>query len=363
MSKTSKLFVLAICITALLIPGLVSAKGVKRTQEPYRHYIAETTQTSPSTQAIKDIETTSNAIEQIATDCNIPATDKTSFSGNLISIMKKSQAANSELFDTKIIIQNTGNQPWFSSDSGCSRNIVNLGTDNVRDRQSPFYYSNNNGSNWLNTNRIKMETKRVDPGAIATFTFRSQAPSKDGYYREIYTPVVEGIQWIDTAKVTSDIQIGSTQIDQNKIELLKYIDKSGDLSSMDLTGEKSIIVSLSKQHMWLKIGDTVIKEFVVSSGKRSTPTPRGTYKILEKKEVKVGAKRPHYIMPKWMMFRAGGYGIHALPSLANDRGVFWREALSHIGSPRSHGCIRLLPADAEYAYNFGDVGTTVIVQK
>jgi len=68
-------------------------------------------------------------------------------------------------------------------------------------------------------------------------------------------------------------------------------------------------------------------------------------------------------MPKWMMFRKGGYGIHALPSLANDRGVFWREALSHIGSPRSHGCIRLLPKDAEFAYNFADVGTTVTVHR
>ena len=85
-------------------------------------------------------------------------------------------------------------------------------------------------------------------------------------------------------------------------------------------------------------------------------------------------------MPKWMAFRPG-YGIHALPSLGSASlrskirsyrdgevptslftdDVFWKEALSHIGIPVSHGCIRLLPDDAEFAFNFTPVGTRVVV--
>lgn len=113
--------------------------------------------------------------------------------------------------------------------------------------------------------------------------------------------------------------------------------------------------------MYIKIGDQLIRTFPVSTGKASTPTPRGHYAIKLKQEVRVGGEAPHYIMPKFQLFRGGGYGIHAIPSLANDRGVFWKEALNHIGSARSHGCIRLLPDDAEFAYNFTDIGTKLEV--
>ena len=68
-------------------------------------------------------------------------------------------------------------------------------------------------------------------------------------------------------------------------------------------------------------------------------------------------------MPNWMTFRANGYGIHALPSISYDNGRYWHEALNHIGTRRSHGCIRLLPQDAKYAYGFADIGTKVVVHK
>jgi hypothetical protein len=215
----------------------------------------------------------------------------------------------------------------------------------------------------LAPNRIKMDSKRVDPGATAQFVFWSKAPEKEGYYREYYTPLAEGITWIDGATFYTDVTVGSVFLEAEKRDLLQYIERSTNLAEINLDGAKNIEVDLSEQKMWIKVGDIVVREFRVSTGKASTPTPVGTTKIIEKKQVRVAAKSPHYIMPKWMMFRKGGYGIHALPSLANDRGVFWREALSHIGSPRSHGCIRLLPKDAEFAYNFADVGTTVTVHR
>jgi lipoprotein-anchoring transpeptidase ErfK/SrfK len=113
--------------------------------------------------------------------------------------------------------------------------------------------------------------------------------------------------------------------------------------------------------MYLKVGDIVIREFPISTGTWRTPTPYGNTQIYYKQEVRVGAKWPHYIMPKWMNFRHGGYGIHALPSIQYGNGWFWREALNHIGTRRSHGCIRLLPADAEFAYEWTPVGTAVWV--
>lgn len=303
-------------------------------------------------------------LEQEPVSCDYSNPEKAVYGAKYIAVRKKGALAKNEVFETKIYIQNTGNVPWFSADSGCQTSIVSLGTDKARDRESAFFTDALIWeSNWTGANRIKMETPRVDPQQMAVFTFWSSSPDKDGLYREYFTPVVEGVTWIDTGIFYIDIKIGDPNIDPATREYFTYIDRSTNLAEIDLSGEKNIEVDLSEQKMWLKIGDNTIKEFRVSTGKASTPTPVGTTKILNKQEVRVSAAAPHYIMPKWMMFRKGGFGIHALPSLGNDRGVFWREALSHIGSPRSHGCIRLLPKDAEFAYNFASVGTTVVVHR
>ena len=290
--------------------------------------------------------------------------EKPLYTGKYIAVRKKGAVATNEIFETTVYIQNTGNVPWFSTASGCTGPIAKLGTEKQRDRESPFFTDSLFWkSNWDGPTRIQMTTQRVDPGQLAAFVYWSKAPAKDGLYREYYDVVLDEVTWMDGTLFSTDIKVGEPNVDPEKKDLLQYITQSVNLADVNLSGEKSIEVDISQQKMWLKIGDYVIREFPVSTGSSSHPTPVGTTKILEKREVRVAASSPHYIMPKWMMYRKGGFGIHALPSLANDHGVFWREALNHIGQPRSHGCIRLLPADAEYAYNFGEVGMTVVVHR
>ena len=151
------------------------------------------------------------------------------------------------------------------------------------------------------------------------------------------------------------------KLQNNLTFLLVSIQKSANLSTLKLEGGKNLEVDLSQQEMYVKIGDTTIRTFPVSTGAPHHPTPPGEFKIFLKQEVRVAGSTPHYIMPLYQMFKAGGYGLHALPSLANDHGVFWREALDHIGSARSHGCIRLLPDDAKFVWNFTDLGTPLKV--
>ncbi|MEK7136820.1 MAG: L,D-transpeptidase, partial [Patescibacteria group bacterium] len=57
------------------------------------------------------------------------------------------------------------------------------------------------------------------------------------------------------------------------------------------------------------------------------------------------------------------HGFHALPYLGKspESSGFWQEARSHIGIPVSHGCIRLLPEDAENVYEWVEVGTKVYI--
>jgi lipoprotein-anchoring transpeptidase ErfK/SrfK len=357
MNKT-KIILLLLLLVTLCSPGLSQARGVKRVKISVKRVVAS----APIvvTAHAEDKQTQEQKPEKVS--CNYDKPTKVNYSGEFIAVRRKTLVGQKELFEVKVFIQNTGNTPWFSADSGCGNGIVNLGTDKDRDRQSPFFVDNLIWkSNWLGKNRIKMESKRVDPGQIATFGFWSQAPAEDGYYREYYTPVAEGKTWIDGGTFHTDTTVGQEGIDPAKKDLFQYFQKSTNLAKIDLSGEKQIEVDLSSQRMNLKIGDYVIRNFPVSTGKSKTPTPPGVTKIIEKREVRVAAGSTHWIMPKWMMFRKGGYGIHALPSLANDHGVYWREALAHIGSPRSHGCIRLLPKDAEFAYNFAEVGTKVVV--
>jgi hypothetical protein len=354
--------VLIALIVFTISPDLSLAKKVRRIKiDPIPTAHAEDLQTQ-QTQQTQRTQQTQQKVESVSCDYTIP--EKPQYEAKFMILRKQGSIAKNETFEMQVYIQNAGNVPWFSVDSGCDGPVINLGTDKNRDRSSLFFADGLFwNSNWLDTNRIKMDTKRVDPQQTAIFTFWSKAPDKDGLYREFYTPVAEGITWMDGGTFSTDIKVGEPNIDAKTHELLSYVDKSTNLVDVDLSGEKNIEVDLSSQKMWLKIGDYVIKEFPVSSGSARKPTPVGTTYILGKSEVRVAGSYPHYIMPKWMMFRKGGYGFHALPSLANDNGVFWREALSHIGSPRSHGCIRLLPKDAEFAYNFGEVGMKVVVHR
>lgn len=282
------------------------------------------------------------------------------YSYEYIGAKRNLQFKPGERHEITIYIRNTGNIPFFSAKSGCAfRAATRLGTTRELDRESPLYAEPiEEETGWNAPNRIELDQKRVDPGEEGTFTFTIEAPEEEGIYREYFDIVIEGKMWLQNDFVMN-FDVGEFLIENR--ENLYYVDESRLIKKENLQGEKSIEVDISEQRMRLRVGDIVIREFPVSTGTWRTPTPYGHTHVLYKQEVRVAAKWPHYIMPKWIAFRAGGYGIHALPSIAFDNGYYWREALSHIGQRRSHGCIRLLPRDAEFAYDFTEVGTAVWV--
>jgi hypothetical protein len=296
-------------------------------------------------------------------DCSYASPEKTNFSGRTLSIRKKGLVAIGEAFEVNVLIKNTGNVPWFSVDSGCSGsgNIVNLGTAREHDRKSLFFMEMGFGKeDWLSAQRIKMDSKRVNPNEIASFSFWAKAPNEKGLYREFFAPVVEGKSWIDSAIFYADIRVGTIQIDPKKEPFFSQVQRSTELTKLEFKEPKSIEIDISEQKMRLKIGNEVIRTFRVSTGTYRTPTPLGTFPILSKQPIRVASSKPHYIMPKFMLLTRGGVGIHSLPSLGRPNGgIYWREALNHIGTRRSHGCIRLLPQDSEFAYAFAEVGTIV----
>lgn len=309
-------------------------------------------------------ELVNRAVEKMVVSCAVPAEPDPVYSGQLLSIDVPGQVEPGQLFQVRAMVKNTGNMPWISSVSGCpGQSMTYLGTSRTQDRQSLFHAPAVFGNTgWYTANRIKMKTPRVEPGKTAEFEFVAHAPADAGIYREYFSPLVEGVTWIgNSAEFKFDVRVGNPSEEQKILKYTRDILMSINLTDPQFQGDKKIVIDLSEQNMYLQLGGVTIKKFTVSTGKRSTPTPVGVTSIQFKQDVRVAASRPHYIMPLFMQFRRGGYGIHALPSLANDRGVYWREALNHIGTPRSHGCVRLLPEDATFAYEFADVGTPVHV--
>jgi len=322
----------------------------------------------PTLPDVKDrIETTienTGIIDANIDNCQYVEPEKEVLNAKLITVRRQLKVDKGEIFRVKVFLKNTGNTPWFSVNSSCSGSKMSLGLDSPRDRESdlrPKTFIKD--SNFKTGTRIYMDQDRINPGEIASFTFYLEAPNVEDVYKEFFTPVIEGKGWIDSARFSFEVFIGESEDSMKVIrEKILLSEESGSVKELDLDADRKIIVDISEQRMYLYLGEKQVRTFRVSTGKASTPTPYGETKITLKQEVRVGHEYPHYVMPYFMMFRAGGYGFHALPSLGNDGGLFWTEARNHIGIPVSHGCIRILPENAKWLFDFIPISTTVIVR-
>ncbi len=292
---------------------------------------------------------------------------KERYAGKLVNVQKPEQVASSELYKVKVYVENTGDNRWFNVETTCpGEKVVALRTANA-DYHPSFYFSSYNKTynGWVQDGKnstVELLQKYVDPGEIGAFIFWVKAPVDNDYYRDVFALVAKvGDQEsiIMDNKVYLDLEVG--KVGEEVKKKMEIVDNQAKAS--ELNGEKSIEIDLTHQKMNLKIGEKIVKTYAISTGAKKTPTPTGDYKVLFKQDVRVGAKWPHYVMPKFQGFTWVGHGFHALPSLGNDGGIFWTEALNHIGRPVSHGCIRLLPWDADELYaKFTEVGTPIHIR-
>ena len=114
--------------------------------------------------------------------------------------------------------------------------------------------------------------------------------------------------------------------------------------------ERWIDVNLSKQRVYVYEGDTLVNSFLASTGVAETPTVTGTFKIWIKVRIQ-DMFGPGYYLPDvpYVMYFYEDYGLH---------GTYWH---NNFGTPMSHGCVNLTIPDAEWVYNFSQVGTVVNV--
>lgn len=322
-------------------------------------------------------------------NCLYTAPEVEDFSAKLVSVRNKFRVKAGENLEVKVFLMNTGNTPWFSHDSACAGPKMYLGTDKKRDRDSDFFRADSSG--WLSANRVKMDQLRVDSGKVASFTFEMHMGDSASAFKEFFTPVIDGKGWLDEAGLAVRFLVGEQEESVADVRtMIRFAASSGDVMGIyDLEGEKKIKANLGTQMMEVYVGDTVVREFKISSGGRKTPTPVGTHKILFKNDVRISGDGA-YIMPHFQGLGINGrgftgFGLHALPSSGSAKlkneirrlqaageevpaslyedNAFWTEALDHLGRPVSHGCIRMSPEDAKFVFDFLEIGTVVEVSR
>jgi len=142
-----------------------------------------------------------------------------------------------------------------------------------------------------------------------------------------------------------------------------------------LTPDNSrVLVSLSKQRAYLFLGDEIVIDSPISSGKRAGMTPSGNFHVLEKDKAHHSSVYGDFKDAAGRIVRSGvSSRIDSAPSGTHFVGaeMKWFLRLTddgvgmHVGIlpgyPASHGCIRMPSAAAEMFYNHVRIGTPAVV--
>jgi lipoprotein-anchoring transpeptidase ErfK/SrfK len=129
--------------------------------------------------------------------------------------------------------------------------------------------------------------------------------------------------------------------------------------TIEMYGERRVVVSLPDRKMVVLEGDHIVKMYPVAVGKTSTPSPAGTFEIVNRvqnptwfgpgKIVPPGKSNP--LGTRWLGLSQKGYGIHGT------------NVPSSIGKSASHGCIRMNKHDVEELFELISVGDKVELVK
>lgn len=135
-----------------------------------------------------------------------------------------------------------------------------------------------------------------------------------------------------------------------------------------------VVVSLPKQRAYLMIGEEIVADSPISSGKTGHSTPSGNFSVMEKDPDHRSSIYGDFVDGSGRVVRAGiSAKIDSAPSGTHYVGapMRWFMRLTgegvgmHIGIlpgyPASHGCIRMPPDGAKLFYDTVRIGTPVKV--
>jgi lipoprotein-anchoring transpeptidase ErfK/SrfK len=113
-------------------------------------------------------------------------------------------------------------------------------------------------------------------------------------------------------------------------------------------------ISLSKQRMSVLVNGIPRYHWMVSTARRGYRTPVGTFRPQRLERMWYSRKYDMSPMPHSVFFR-GGYAVHG------------SNHVKRLGSPASHGCVRLAPGNAATLYGlvrkYGMANTRIVVTR
>ncbi len=124
---------------------------------------------------------------------------------------------------------------------------------------------------------------------------------------------------------------------------------------------RRLVYDRSGQRIWA-IGDdnVVIRSWLISGSKYDNETP-GTHAVYSRSDVSTAwnGKAYLYKMVRWLKTDIGAIGFHALPIHVEDNSPYQTDA--ELGTRLSGGCQRQANLDADFTWDFAQVGTPIVV--
>ncbi|MEP7284671.1 MAG: L,D-transpeptidase family protein [Chloroflexota bacterium] len=134
-----------------------------------------------------------------------------------------------------------------------------------------------------------------------------------------------------------------------------------DMLPLPIVEGKRIVVSISKQHMWVYDHGQIKWNWLASTGIPDSPTAPGVFQILSH-DVNAYAGNWNLWMPHFMgIYEAvPGFtnGIHGFPT-RNGQGILWE---ANLGTKVTFGCILISSTNAAALYNWAEDGVVIEIQ-
>ncbi len=124
---------------------------------------------------------------------------------------------------------------------------------------------------------------------------------------------------------------------------------------------RRVVYSRVGQRVWaVDDENVVIRSWLVSGSKYNNETP-GTHKVYSRSDVSTAWNGKAFLpkMIRWLKTDIGNIGFHAIPLHRSDNSPYQTEA--ELGSRLSGGCQRQANADADFLWEFAQIGTVVVV--
>lgn len=124
---------------------------------------------------------------------------------------------------------------------------------------------------------------------------------------------------------------------------------------------RRLVYERTGQRVWaIDENEQIIRSWLVSGSKYGNETP-GVHKVYSRSDVSTAwnGKAFLYKMVRWLKTDIGAIGFHALPIRVSDGSPYQTE--EELGQRLSGGCQRQANLDADFVWEFAQIGTPVIV--